>query len=169
MKSERLTGRRARHGAVLFAALALLLSAGLALAEPEANPATPPSGQASPVWRLFIGEHSLNVEIAQSQEQHERGLMDRARLDENAGMLFCNPTPTRMCMWMKETGIPLSVAFIDEQGVILSIRDMQPNTLDPHCSEAAVSYALETNQGWFSQRGVAPGSTIQGLPLPPPR
>lgn len=155
MNDEPSLERRARKRGALFAALlALLLVAGSAQAELEAQL----------VARLSVAGHFLDVEVAQSPEQREQGLMGRERLDENAGMLFCNKPPMFVCMWMKETSFPLSLVFIDEQGVILDIRDMQPNTLEPHCSDVAVPYALETNQGWFAQRGLGPGSKIEGLP-----
>jgi len=82
----------------------------------------------------------------------------------NEGMLFLFPAPASVCMWMKNTYIPLSVAFIDESGKIVNIEDMEPQTTDSHCAKKQVRYALEMNRGWFKQKNIKPGSAIEGLP-----
>ena len=82
----------------------------------------------------------------------------------DAGMLFIFDEPQVHCMWMKNTLIPLSVAFIDDRGAIVNIEDMQPQTEDSHCAAQPVRYALEMNRGWFKARGVKPGSRLGGIP-----
>lgn len=90
--------------------------------------------------------------------------MFRQELAENDGMLFVFSEPTTICMWMQDTYIPLSVAFIDQDGVIVNIEDMEPLTTDLKCSQRLGRYALEMNQGWFARNDVLPGSRIEGLP-----
>jgi uncharacterized membrane protein (UPF0127 family) len=92
------------------------------------------------------------------------GLMHRASMPSNAGMLFIFDEMTTHCMWMKNTLIPLSVAFIDEQGAIINVEDMAPQTEDSHCAKRPARYALEMNRGWFAARGIKPGSRIGGIP-----
>jgi len=92
--------------------------------------------------------------------------MNRTYLAENSGMLFVLDPPAGLCMWMKNTLIPLSVAFMDQQGKILNIEEMQSQTLNPHCTSAPASYALEMNSGWFSKRHIVPGQQLSKLPAP---
>ncbi len=96
--------------------------------------------------------------------------MYRKAMAQNAGMLFVFPQVESHCMWMRNTLLPLSVAFIDETGVIVSIHDMQPQTEESHCALRPARYALEMNQGWFEKRGIKAGSRIGGIEkAPPPR
>jgi uncharacterized membrane protein (UPF0127 family) len=90
--------------------------------------------------------------------------MFREKLGPNSGMVFLFAEPAQVCMWMKNTPLPLSVAFIDARGKILNIEDMQPQTLNAHCATAPASYALEMNKGWFAQKNIKPGTNIAGLP-----
>ncbi len=90
--------------------------------------------------------------------------MLREKMAQNEGMVFVFEAPAGVCMWMKNTLLPLSVAFIDEGGKIINIEDMKPETTDSHCAKKLVRYALEMNQGWFKQKNLKPGSTIEGLP-----
>lgn len=109
----------------------------------------------------------LKIEIAQTPEQRARGLMDRESLPENAGMLFAYPKPTLVSFWMKDTTIPLSIAFISSEGRILEIQDMQPLSQETHTPQAPFLYALEVRQGLFQRYGVQPGDRIEGdLPRP---
>jgi uncharacterized membrane protein (UPF0127 family) len=94
--------------------------------------------------------------------------MFRKSLAANQGMLFVFAELERHCMWMRNTYVPLSVAFIDEAGVILNIADMQPQTEDSHCAVKPARYALEMNQGWFAAKGIKPGAKIAGLAKAPP-
>ena len=136
----------------------------------QTSTATPP-GQLAKVT-LNIGKASLTTEIAATDAQEERGLMFRTKLADNDGMIFILPSAQTAEFWMKNTLIPLSVAFIDKDGVILEIHDMQPG--DPTVPDAdlprtrsdsnKVAYALETNLHWFALNGIKPGDKI----LPPP-
>ena len=115
---------------------------------------------------LTAGMHLVKAEIAASDAQRAQGLMFREAMPANAGMVFVFDAPATQCMWMKNTPLPLSVAFIDADGKIVNIRDMQPHTLDSHCSTKGVpvKYALEMNQGWFQQKHIKPGMKISNLP-----
>jgi uncharacterized membrane protein (UPF0127 family) len=116
---------------------------------------------------LTISGYKLRVEVAANPEARSRGLMFRQQLEENRGMLFVFPEAVTQSMWMMNTLIPLSVAFIDSDGRILNIRDMAPQTLDIHPSAGAARYALETNQGWFAVRNIRAGARVDGLESAP--
>jgi uncharacterized membrane protein (UPF0127 family) len=125
---------------------------------------------AMPLVELNIGKHALTAEVANNDPDRMQGLMHRRMLPENRGMLFVFPNIAQHGMWMMNTYIPLSVAFIDDKGVIINIEDMQPHTRDPHNAKQPVRYALEMNLGWFRKRGIGPGAKLEGLDkLPPPR
>lgn len=112
---------------------------------------------------LAAGIHLIHAEVADSFPTRQAGLMFRQKMAANHGMIFLFGAPAGQCMWMKNTLLPLSVAFIDEQGVIVNVEDMAPQTENSHCSAKPVSYALEMNLGWFATRGLAPGTRITGL------
>ncbi|RJG15150.1 DUF192 domain-containing protein [Massilia cavernae] len=114
--------------------------------------------------QLTAGMHLIQAEVAQTDAQRQQGLMFREKMQNNHGMVFVFDQPTSQCMWMKNTLLPLSVAFIDLEGKIVNIEDMKPQTLDSHCSTKPVKYALEMNLGWFKQKNIKPGSAIGGLP-----
>jgi uncharacterized membrane protein (UPF0127 family) len=116
-----------------------------------------------PTIKLSAGIHVIQAEVANTTETRSQGLMLRKSMPQGAGMLFLFDEPSGYCMWMKNTLIPLSVAFIDEHGQIVNIADMQPQDETTHCASRPVRYALEMNQGWFKQRGIVPGTPIQGL------
>lgn len=113
---------------------------------------------------LNIGIHMIQAEAAVTPAQREQGLMYREKMGPNQGMVFLFESATTICMWMKNTLLPLSVAFIDEQGKIVNIADMQPHSTESHCGEKPVKYALEMNQGWFRQKNIKPGTLVDGLP-----
>lgn len=113
--------------------------------------------------RLSAGMHMITAEVAASDPERQQGLMYREKMANNHGMVFVFDQPNTQCMWMKNTFLPLSIAFIDEQGKIVNIEDMQPQTLESHCSAKPVKYALEMNLGWFKAKNIKPGMTIQGL------
>lgn len=113
---------------------------------------------------LKAGGRTVRAEVAATDAERERGLMYRKSLPENSGMLFVFDRPARSCMWMKNTAIPLSVAFIDYDGNIVNIEEMKPFTTESHCSAGWIRYALEMNAGWFGKNGLKPGSQIGGLP-----
>ena len=107
--------------------------------------------------------HLIKAEVAADFSSRGRGLMFRKSLAPNAGMLFIFNDASMHCMWMKNTYIPLSVAFLDEQGTIVSISDMQPQSEQTHCAARPALYALEMEQGWFAKRGIKPGMKLAGL------
>ena len=113
---------------------------------------------------LKVGAHNLKVEVAASDPQREKGLMNRPQLGRNDGMLFVFDVPAYHAMWMKNTLIPLSVAFVDKDGAILNILDMEPQTLDSHQSAGPAIYAIETNKGWFEKKKIKAGDKVTGLP-----
>lgn len=107
---------------------------------------------------------TITIELARTAQQHRVGLMHREALPDDHGMLFIYPEPDIRCFWMKNTQIPLTVAFLDNEGSILQTADMTPHSRTPHCSEVAVQYGLEMNQGWFSDHDIQKGDTLM---LPP--
>jgi uncharacterized membrane protein (UPF0127 family) len=120
--------------------------------------------------QLNAGMHLIQAEVAANASDRAKGLMCRPSMPQNAGMLFVFRELDRHCMWMRNTLLPLSVAFVDEQGVIVSIHDMQPRSDDSHCAVLPARFALEMNQGWFEKRGIKPGAKLGGLDkAPPPR
>jgi uncharacterized membrane protein (UPF0127 family) len=118
---------------------------------------------------LTIKSFQIRAEVADRPATRARGLMHRESLPDNHGMLFVFDASSRQCMWMKNTPLPLSVAFIKADGRIANIAQMQPQTETIHCSTENVLYALEMTQGWFWARAVKPGDAIGGLPHPPSR
>lgn len=125
--------------------------------------AAPALAQPLPVAQLRAGMHLIRAEVAADYESRGRGLMFRKSLAPNSGMLFVFDAPGLQCMWMKNTDLPLSVAFLDAQGTIINIADMQPHTEDSHCAKRPALYALEMEQGWFARRGIKAGMKLDGL------
>ena len=125
--------------------------------------AAPAAAQQLPVLQLNAGMHLVRAEVAADNPSRSRGLMHRKSLAPNAGMLFVFDAPALHCMWMRNTYIPLSVAFLDAQGSIINIADMQPHNEESHCAARPALYALEMTQGWFAQRGIKPGLKLGGL------
>jgi hypothetical protein len=116
-----------------------------------------------PVIQLSAGMHLIKAEVAADFSTRAQGLMYRKSLPPNGGMLFIFDDAGIQCMWMKNTLIPLSVAFLDERGTILNIEDMQPQTEQSHCAKGPSPLALEMARGWFAQRGIKPGMKLGGL------
>lgn len=116
------------------------------------------------VTSLTAGINLIKAEIAATPAEREQGLMFREKMGPNEGMVFVFEGPADVCMWMKNTPLPLSVAFIDGNGKIVNIEDMKPQTLESHCSRSLVRYALEMNLGWFKQKNIKQGTVIGGLP-----
>lgn len=125
--------------------------------------AGPAQAQSPPTVKLTAGIHLITAEIAADDPMRMRGLMFRQALAPNHGMLFVFESKSVQCMWMRNTLIPLSVAFLDDDGKIVNVEDMQPRTEDSHCARAPVRYALEMSQGWFAQRGLKAGAMIGGI------
>lgn len=120
--------------------------------------------QKLPTTTLNVGLYLIQAEVASTEAQRDRGLMFRNSMGVNEGMVFVFGAPADVCMWMKNTLIPLSVAFMDAAGHIINIEEMKEQTLDSHCATRAASYALEMNKGWFRQKNIKPGMMVQGLP-----
>jgi uncharacterized protein len=113
------------------------------------------------VW-LAAGEHRIQVYVARTQEERALGLMFRREMPADEGMLFMCDECAIQKFWMKDTPLPLSIAFIDEDGTILKIADLQPHALEAESSEHPVRYVLEVNQGWFADRGIGTGTKLVG-------
>lgn len=116
---------------------------------------------------LNAGMHRIEAEVAATPEERTTGLMRRSEMAPQHGMLFVFTHEARHCMWMRNTPLPLSVAFLDRQGKIINIEDMQPQTENNHCAAANARYALEMNLGWFKRRGFGAGTQISGVERAP--
>ncbi|MBK7136883.1 MAG: DUF192 domain-containing protein [Rhodocyclales bacterium] len=123
---------------------------------------------AAPTIELSAGMHRIEAEVVNNSSDRATGLMNRPSMPMQRGMLFVFPEPDVQCFWMKNTLIPLSIAFLDDAGRIVQIADMQPQSLDNHCSAKPVRFALEMNAGWFKSRGISAGARINGLGKAPP-
>ncbi len=121
--------------------------------------------QKLPAIQLKAGMHLIQAEVARTPDERATGLMFREHMGANEGMLFVFEQPGTQCFWMKNTLLPLSTAFLADDGTVVNIAQMQPQTLDSHCSHKPVRYVLEMNQGWFAKRGIKPGSRIGGGPF----
>ena len=138
-------------------ALALFFCAGAAAAQD--------APQSLPAIRLNAGIHNITAQLARTPQQREIGLMLRQSMAANEGMLFAFESPGQQCFWMKNTLIPLAIAFVADDGSIVNIDSMKPQTLDGHCSTKPVRFVLEMNDGWFAKRGIKPGSRLRGEPF----
>ena len=116
-----------------------------------------------PEITLSVGSNKLTAEVASDDSQRSTGLMYRRMLPENRGMLFVFAQTALHGMWMKNTFVPLSVAFLDREGVIINIADMEPHVEKTHSATRPAKYALEMNQGWFKKRGLKAGDKVEGL------
>lgn len=138
--------------------------AGLVLALAASWVSAQDRAQQLPSIQLGAGMHLIQAEVAQTDEQRAIGLMHRPSMPANNGMLFVFEQPQPQCFWMKNTLLPLSIAFIADDGTIVNIEEMKAQTLDSHCSAKPVRYALEMNTGWFAKKGIKPGSKLRGKP-----
>ena len=111
---------------------------------------------------LTAGIHQIDTQVAVTQNEHAVGLMYRSDMPMNEGMLFVFEKPTVQCFWMKNTRIPLTAAFVADDGTIVNLENMKPQTTESHCSLKPVRYVLEMNRGWFVKKGVKPGSKLGG-------
>jgi len=142
-----------------LAPLALALAAVAALAQQPSLPRV----------KLGAGMYLIQAEVADRDDTRATGLMHRASLPDNGGMLFVFEGADIHCMWMKNTLLPLSVAFVDAGGAIINIADMQPLSEDTHCAARPARYALEMKQGWFAERGIRAGMQLRGLEKAAPK
>lgn len=138
------------------AALAALLFTTMVFGEMEA-PKLPK------VTLSIASKHNVVAEVASIPSDRAQGLMFRRKLNDGEGMLFVYPQPHITGMWMKNTLIPLSVAFIDDKGTIINVEEMKPQTLNAHMAKAPAKYSLEMSSGWFKKRKLGPGTKIKGL------
>ena len=138
----------------LFAPL-LLLGSSFALAQVNTG---------LPTIELKASIYRIQAELADTPKAREVGLMNRTSMPTNSGMLFVFEQKAGHCFWMNNTKIPLSIAFIADDGKIVNIEEMQAETTNNHCPKAAVRYALEMNKQWFSERVIVPGTVVTGLP-----
>jgi hypothetical protein len=146
---------RLRHCIPALSIITVALSAHISLAQ---------SLPKFPAISLTAGVYVIKAEVASTEAQREQGLMFREKMGTNEGMVFLFDSPSSVCMWMKNTLIPLSVAFLDKDGKIINIEDMEPQTTEAHCAKKPAQYALEMNRGWFKQKNIKPNSVIKGLP-----
>lgn len=140
---------------ILALAAALLACAALAQ-EPQLN---------LPRVKLAAGMHIIDAQVAGTPDQRMTGLMHRKEMPQHEGMLFVFDHPAEQCFWMKNTLLPLSVAFLADDGTIVNIDEMQPQTLESHCSAKPVRYVLEMNKGWFARKGIKAGARLEGPPF----
>jgi uncharacterized membrane protein (UPF0127 family) len=148
--------------AAQFAVVALAIIASLPgplRAQARAQPTLP-------TVKLTAGIHVITAEAATTTQSRTIGLMHRERLAPNHGMLFVFEDKAQQCFWMRNTIVPLTIAFIEDDGTILQLADMAPKSDVSHCSQRPVRFALEMEQGWFGKRGIAPGAKVGGLPAP---
>lgn len=123
-----------------------------------------------PLIELTAGMYRIEAEVMATPERRATGLMRRAEMPQQHGMLFVFPQEQRHCMWMKNTLLPLSVAFLDRTGKIINVEDMQPQSENNHCAAGDARYALEMNIGWFKTRGLSRGAHVVGVEkVPVPR
>jgi len=115
--------------------------------------------------RLSAGMHQITVQVAQAPNERMIGLMFRKDMPQTEGMLFVFEQASMQCFWMKNTLLPLTAAFVADNGEIVNLADMKPQSTDPHCSTKPVRYVLEMNQGWFAKKGIKVGSKLAGEPF----
>lgn len=126
-----------------------------------------PTSAEMPRMELSAGFHRIEAEVAANQENRALGLMHRKSMGSNQGMLFVFPVAARHCMWMRNTLIPLAVAFLDDEGRIINVEEMKPQTENNHCAAAPARFALEMNKGWFAAKGIQNGMRIGGVEKSP--
>lgn len=114
---------------------------------------------------LHAGMHQIDTQIAASAEQRAIGLMYRENMPQHEGMLFVFERAATQCFWMKNTSIPLTAAFLADDGAIVNLANMKPQTTESHCSSRPVRFVLEMNQGWFEKKGLKPGMKLTGTPF----
>ena len=140
-----------------FLALAtLVLACAVQADEPQMN---------LPRVKLTTGMHVIDAQVAATPDQRMTGLMFRKEMPQNEGMLFVFEAPSQQCFWMKNTLLPLSIAFVADDGTIVNIDEMKAQTLDSHCSARPVRYVLEMNTGWFARKGIKAGAKLAGPPF----
>ncbi|MFN3438669.1 MAG: DUF192 domain-containing protein [Acidovorax sp.] len=155
MPSTRMARRTSTLSVAAVLTVAGFLSAGSAAAQegPQLNLQR---------VELTAGMHRIDAQVAQAPQERQTGLMHRKEMPQHEGMLFVFEQPAQQCFWMKNTLLPLTAAFVDDDGTIVNLADMKPQTLDSHCSTKPVRYVLEMNQGWFAKKGIKAGAKLGG-------
>ncbi len=143
-------------GSYLFTLCLVMAGSALAQDAPQTN---------LPRVTLSAGMHLIDAQVAQTSEQRTIGLMFRKEMPQHEGMLFVFEQASGLCFWMKNTVLPLTAAFVADDGTIVNLADMKPQTTDSHCALKPVRYVLEMNQGWFAKRGFKAGSKLGGPPF----
>ena len=143
----------------MLAAVAL----GLAMAQTAAAQESPQLNL--PRVKLSTGMHQIDAQVAQTPAQRQIGLMHRREMPQHEGMLFVFEQPATQCFWMKNTLLPLTAAFVADDGTIVNLADMKPQTEDSHCSARPGRFVLEMNQGWFGRKNLKAGSRLAGAPF----
>ena len=145
---------------LLAAAMLLALSAATAGAQEQAQINLPRV-------KLQAGMHQIDAQLALTPDQRQIGLMYRAEMPQHEGMLFVFEQASPQCFWMKNTLLPLTAAFVADDGTIVNLVDMKPQTTDSHCSAKPVRFVLEMNQGWFAKKAIKAGFRLSGKPFAP--
>ncbi|WP_246312411.1 DUF192 domain-containing protein [Pseudaquabacterium terrae] len=128
-------------------------------------PAAAQQPQQLPTLKLNAGMHNIQAQVAKAPDERQVGLMYRRDMPANEGMLFIFEEPTQQCFWMRNTLLPLTIAFVADDGTIVNLADMKPLSEQSHCSTKPVRYALEMNLGWFAKRGIGAGFKLGGAPF----
>ena len=149
------TIHRMKKIAALLLAACMACGAAMAQDDPQMN---------LPRTKLSAGMHQIDAQVAATPEQRSIGLMFRKEMPQHEGMLFVFEQPSVQCFWMKNTLLPLTAAFVADDGTIVNLADMKPQTTDSHCSAKPVRYVLEMNQGWFAKKKIQAGFKLGGLP-----
>jgi uncharacterized membrane protein (UPF0127 family) len=144
-------------------ALAATALAAVVLASAPAHAQEPQTEL--PRVTLSAGMHQIDAQVAAAPDQRMIGLMFRKEMPQHEGMLFVFEQPSVQCFWMKNTLLPLTAAFVADDGTVVNLADMKPQTTDSHCSGKPVRYVLEMNQGWFAKKGIKPGMKLKGEPF----
>ncbi|MBL0418939.1 DUF192 domain-containing protein [Ramlibacter sp. AW1] len=139
---------------------ALALAFTLGCAQPVATAQQPQTDL--PRVKLSAGMHQIDAQVARTSDQRATGLMWRQEMPQHEGMLFVFEQPSVQCFWMMNTLLPLSAAFLEDDGTIVNLADMQPRSTQSHCSARPVRYVLEMHQGWFAKRGLKAGDKLAG-------
>lgn len=146
--------------ATIFLSASAFFGSAIAQGAPQMN---------LPRVKLSAGMHLIDAQVAMTPEQRQIGLMFREEMPPTEGMLFVFEQPSKQCFWMKNTLLPLTAAFVADDGTIVNLADMKPQTTDSHCSEKPVRYVLEMNVGWFAKKGIKAGSKLAGPVFTPAR
>ena len=120
-----------------------------------------------PRLKLQAGMYQIDAQVAQTPDQRSTGLMFRTEMPAHEGMLFVFEQASTQCFWMKNTLLPLTAAFVADDGTVVNLADMKPQTTDSHCSSKPVRYVLEMHQGWFAKKGFKAGMWLGGSPFKP--